>query len=332
MRLGVLVVCVGGVASLASASDPGVHDRHPIYVGVRACAKCHAGKAAGHQVGLWRASAHSGAYACLWSPQSKKIAELSGIPEEPQESAMCLGCHATGSRVEAWEKEDEFLLEDGVQCETCHGPGSEYANNEVMMDREKAMMAGLRMPRPRDCMMCHNVKGSHVAVLSAPQLDVAMGMKKIAHPTPNDGAAATARPENKPASGTRGYVGVMKCAGCHKGPMMGYQFSKWRDSGHAAAYAVLGTPAGYQAAEKAGARGVPQELQECLVCHATGVRKGAAPALPGFDLLDGVQCEACHGPGSDYAVEAVMRDPPAARQAGLLPVTAQDVRTVPRFR
>ena len=40
-------------------------------------------------------------------------------------------------------------------------------------------------------------------------------------------------------------------------------------------------------------------------------------------LDEGVGCEACHGAGSEYAVEAVMRDEPAALQAGLKPVTRE---------
>ena len=171
-------------AGPALTSDPGVPDRHPIYVGAKVCSRCHAGKAAGHQFSRWRASRHAEAYACLWSPVSKRIAELSGIPEEPQKAAMCLGCHATAADAEAWEKEDTFLPEDGVQCETCHGPGSEYATAEIMMDRDKAMMAGLTMADERMCMQCHNVKGSHVAFLSSPVFDVKTAMKRIAHRSP----------------------------------------------------------------------------------------------------------------------------------------------------
>ena len=141
------------VAGVASASDPGVDDRHPVSVGVKVCSKCHAGKAAGSQFSLWRTSEHARAYASLWSPESTKIAELSGIPEEPQKAAMCLGCHATAADAEAWEKEDTFILEDGVQCEKCHGPGSEYMAAEVMMDPERAMMSGLMMPDEKGCML-----------------------------------------------------------------------------------------------------------------------------------------------------------------------------------
>ncbi len=161
-----------------------MHERHPVYVGAKACAACHEGPQAGHQFSIWRASAHAKAYASLWSAEAKEIARLSGIPEEPQRSPLCLGCHATAETAEEWEKEEEFRIEDGVQCERCHGPGSEYMPAEVMRDRKKAMEAGLRMPKDSDCMLCHAERGSHVAVLKRPLLNLESGKREIAHPVP----------------------------------------------------------------------------------------------------------------------------------------------------
>jgi YVTN family beta-propeller protein len=325
------------VTSSAPASDPGVPDRHPVYVGVRTCARCHAGPDAKSRTwtfSKWRTSMHARAYASLWSPGSKKIAELSGIPEEPQEAAMCLGCHATAYDTEDWEKEDTFFLEDGIQCESCHGPGSEYMDRQVMMNRAKAMESGLKMPDERSCMMCHNVKGSHVAILHTPQLDIKKAISMICgrrrNPSempvdpPTGGSNEGSGPSHHAANdGQFKYTGVMGCARCHKGPMMGYQFSKWRLSRHARAYAVLGTRAGYEMASRAGHPGDPQGNPKCLSCHTTGGGESASSFLPDFDRADGVQCEGCHGPGSEYWPEAIMRDGRAARQAGLKPVTEE---------
>ncbi|UCF33261.1 MAG: beta-propeller fold lactonase family protein [Phycisphaerales bacterium] len=322
-------ICIASLWLLAaapvSASGPGVSDRHPVYVGVKVCTQCHAGKAAGHQFSLWRASPHAKGYASLWSPEAKKIAELSGIKEEPQEAAACLGCHATAFDTEAWEKEDTFHLEDGIGCETCHGPGSEYIDLAVMS--ENPMEHGLIMPDKRLCMICHNVKGSHVAILASPVFDYEKALATIAHPATN-GARMTPTPlpsaNSKTASpGKFKYTGVMACAACHKGPMMGHQFSKWRMGKHARAYAVLGTSAGYEIAAKEGVKGDPQESAKCLKCHSTGAGHAAADFTDGFDVGDGVSCEACHGPGSEYSLEAIMRDPRAAREAGLQEVNRQ---------
>ena len=259
LRWSLVIVAVAGLGALAWGGGPGVKDRHPVYVGARVCTECHTGPRRGHQFSLWRTSAHARAYASLWSPVAKKITELSGIPEEPQEAAMCLGCHATAYDAEAWEKEDTFFLEDGVQCELCHGPGSEYMAKDIMMNPSKAMMNGLMMPDETGCMRCHNVKGSHVAYLGSANFDAMQAKKMIAHPVPErTGAAApqedvSAKAVGDPGGGSYKYAGVMGCARCHRGPMMGYQFSKWRLSGHARAYAGRSTTKGRACIRAAGA-------------------------------------------------------------------------------
>lgn len=324
----ILALAAGVVlATAAWAAESGVKEKHPVFVGARACAKCHEGPAAGNQFSLWRASRHAQAYAALWSPQAKEIARLSGILEEPQKSPVCLGCHATASDTEAWEKEDTFVFEDGVQCERCHGPGSEYMAEVVMRNRAEAMANGLKLAAERDCMACHAPKGSHVAVLKTPVLDVKAGMARIAHPVPKrTGTPATpAATQPVPTTAPEGtsklkYTGVMACAACHEGPAMGYQFSRWRVSGHARAYAVLGTPAGRDIASAEGMKGDPQTSPDCLRCHTTGAGHAPTSFLPAFDRAEGVQCEGCHGPGSEYSPEAVMRDKRAAKEAGLLQV------------
>ncbi|MHC4435566.1 MAG: multiheme c-type cytochrome, partial [Planctomycetota bacterium] len=174
----VVVAAVWSVCVRAQEAD----QRHPVYVGAKVCATCHQGKGMGHQFSRWLLSKHARAFAVLANPQAKRIAELSGIPQEPQESATCLGCHATGAHAEDWEKDETFSTLDGVQCERCHGPGSEYIDADVMTDRQAATKAGLIVPTVRDCMGCHQVKGSHVAVHNLPALDIEQAMSEIAHP------------------------------------------------------------------------------------------------------------------------------------------------------
>ncbi|MCP5110599.1 MAG: hypothetical protein GY953_07165, partial [bacterium] len=93
----------------------------PVYVGARVCGSCHAGPGMGYQFSLWLQSKHSQAYAVLAMPESKEIARLSGIREEPEESFTCLGCHSSGAQAEEWQKDESFVIEHGVQCESCHG-------------------------------------------------------------------------------------------------------------------------------------------------------------------------------------------------------------------
>jgi YVTN family beta-propeller protein len=89
----------------------------------------------------------------------------------------------------------------------------------------------------------------------------------------------------------------------------------------------LGTEAAGEIARKEGHAGDPQTNPECLRCHTTGGGEAADQFMEGFDPMDGVQCESCHGAGSEYWPEAIMRDPRAARQAGLATVTKQTCLT-----
>lgn len=85
------------------------------------------------------------------------------------------------------------------------------------------------------------------------------------------------------------YIGAAKCKICHK-----LEHTSWEGTGHAKAFDNL--------------KPDEQAKAECLRCHATG----------GKAELPGVQCEACHGPGSEYKSMTVMKDRPAAVAAGLL--------------
>jgi len=304
-------------------------EKHPVYVGARVCAECHAGQGMGNQFSHWLLSEHSEAYASLATPEAREMARLSGIPGDPQETQACLGCHATASDAEQWEKDSTFLIEDGVQCERCHGPGSEYMPAEVMRDREASMKAGLRFPATPDCILCHYEKGSHVAIHHQPQVDVERGREIIAHPTPESARMGSLpQPRRGADSDNPGpkYVGVKVCAECHRGATMGYQFSRWRLGVHSEAWAVLATPAAAEIAREAGVDGAPEESPECMKCHTTGGDDDHG-FLESYSVADGVGCEACHGPGSEYVAEAIMRDPRAAADAGLKPVTRETCLT-----
>ncbi|MFV2066550.1 MAG: multiheme c-type cytochrome [Pirellulales bacterium] len=295
----------------------------PVYVGHKMCAECHQGAEMGHQQCLWLISDHARSYAALSRPEAKEIARLSGIPEEPQQSLVCLGCHATGAEVEAWERDDTFFMHDGVQCEKCHGPGSEYMDESVMTDREAAVAAGLRMPTKKDCMGCHAEKGSHVAVLNSPPFDIEQAWKAIEHPTPDDWDYLEAHLFPKPNRTAPKYTGVEACAPCHGGTEMGYQYSKWQAGPHARAYASLGTPQAKTIARDRGVAEDPLTSQACLKCHATAYHEPAGGTLPSYSVYEGVGCESCHGAGSEYSPESIMKDEQASLRAGLKPVTQE---------
>lgn len=125
------------------------------YVGVDMCKLCHKQKELGNQYDKWTSTAHSKAFYVLESPAAREIAASLGI-DNPQQSGKCLRCHAScyGFTEECVSK--DLRVEDGVQCESCHGPGEEYMYLEVMEDLKEAVAAGLVMPTEDTCRKCHN--------------------------------------------------------------------------------------------------------------------------------------------------------------------------------
>ncbi len=132
------------------------------YVGVKTCTPCHKTEKQGKAQPIWLASEHAKAFATLKTPEAQKVAEKAGVKGAASEAQQCLKCHVTAAGVPAADLKPTFVKEDGVQCETCHGPGSDYKAMSVMKDKAKAVAAGLTLPSVSDgsaeklCKTCHN--------------------------------------------------------------------------------------------------------------------------------------------------------------------------------
>ena len=108
----------------------------------------------------YRESQHAKAYETLNTEAADKISqELYG--KKAIEAEECLVCHTSGYNVDASLIGKKFKIEEGVQCETCHGPGSDYKSLKIMKDREKSVANGLRVFKSEEeiekfCITCHN--------------------------------------------------------------------------------------------------------------------------------------------------------------------------------
>ena len=211
-----VMLWLGAAVGLSAAE--GADGKHPVYIGAEGCARCH-GAGAGCQYGRWRITPHARAYTVLAAPESWAIAEISGVTGDPQKSRICLGCHVTSADAEDWERTETFKLEAGIQCETCHGPGSEYAEADVMRDRVKALARGLVLPdKTNSCWVCHRPKGSHEAILKWRPFDLAKAWADVAHPI------VRAKSETEARSGANSRE--KNCRGCHdqaRGYVFDYQ-------------------------------------------------------------------------------------------------------------
>ncbi len=126
-------------------------------VGTKSCAMCHKKADSGDQFGKWQASPHAKAYEMLASPESKATGAKVGV-DDPQKSGKCLKCHSTAYNLTEEVKADttKVPVEDGVSCESCHGPGKNYKSKTIMEDRKKCIEAGMIYPATTSCVQCHN--------------------------------------------------------------------------------------------------------------------------------------------------------------------------------
>jgi cytochrome c peroxidase len=133
------------------------------FIGVKKCGMCHKKEKDGSQLKIWEESKHAQAYKTLQSEAADKIAAEKGFKTKAVETSECLVCHASGHDVDAKLLDKSFKIEEGVQCETCHGPGSGYKSKKVMESREESVKNGLIVFEndaaiEATCVTCHNEK------------------------------------------------------------------------------------------------------------------------------------------------------------------------------
>lgn len=129
------------------------------YVGVNTCVEpCHKSEAQGDQFEVWENSKHSKAFLELQTNAADSIARSLGYETPAAETKECIKCHTLGIDVDEGELQSSFDLTQGVQCESCHGPGSEYKKLSVMKDSAEAVNKGLIIHTEKEkwCITCHN--------------------------------------------------------------------------------------------------------------------------------------------------------------------------------
>ncbi|MBD3224452.1 MAG: cytochrome C554 [Caldithrix sp.] len=133
------------------------NEKEFLYVGVDKCKICHMSSKIGKQYPIWKEGPHANALESLSSEKSMKFAKENGI-EDPTKADQCLNCHATMATVDKnlIDPKGKLSMEEGVSCESCHGPGSEYRKMSIMKDHEKSLANGLVLPTEEVCVTCHN--------------------------------------------------------------------------------------------------------------------------------------------------------------------------------
>lgn len=144
-KLSTWAVVLVGIIGLLAAAGMAQEKAKPTFVGAEKCAKmCHK-----PQYDSWLTTKHAKAFDKLSAEEQKK-------PE-------CVKCHITGALPDATQL-------TGIQCEACHGAGSEYKKPTIMAkakwaadpagQMKLAQAAGLVVPDEKVCVTCHTKEGN----------------------------------------------------------------------------------------------------------------------------------------------------------------------------
>lgn len=138
----------------------------PAFAGADSCKRCHF-----KQFRSWKKSAFAKAYTHLQPGEAAEAKTAAGLDPATDftQDAKCLQCHVTaygkegghpevGAEWSAEEQERAKILQ-GVQCESCHGPGSEYgpykAEHEDYKRADLVELGAVIPVTAESCAPCH---------------------------------------------------------------------------------------------------------------------------------------------------------------------------------
>ena len=141
----------------------------PKYTGPGSCASpsCHGGvqvrtetSVQQNEYSTWVVQdKHAHAFAVLSNPVATRMARILKI-DKADTSPKCLACHALS--VPEAERARTFDSTDGVSCESCHGPASNWLGSHTTKGwtHESSVAAGMRdlrdpLRRSENCLACH---------------------------------------------------------------------------------------------------------------------------------------------------------------------------------
>jgi hypothetical protein len=172
MRTGLLLLAVCPVLTFAQTAEP------PKYTGPGSCASpsCHGGVreispevsrqqnlyyVQQNEYSIWVVKdKHARAFSVLSNDVAKRISRLMDL-KQPDQEPRCLGCHSLNPP-EAERARTFGDLTDGVSCESCHGPASNWLGKHTEKDfkHEQSVAVGMKdlrdtAKRTENCLRCH---------------------------------------------------------------------------------------------------------------------------------------------------------------------------------
>jgi len=231
------------------------------YSGDTSCQICHE-----EEHNQWKLTQHSNAFHSL-------------IRKGKEDDDKCVSCHVTGHNKQGGynlENKKQSKYFKNVQCEACHGPGHESCSAFTNTKPKKKKLSEWKAV----CLVCHTKKESLNFKFSG-------RFKKVIHSNAPDLSsmtrderlqlARTLKEQQTVFDSPAEYMGKDSCVECHE-----KEFKHWQTTKHAQAHKS-------ERAKKSEA--------EKVFRYNTG-----PDSLEGYakNGLEGVQCEACHGPGERH--------------------------------
>ncbi len=215
-----------------------------------------------------------------WSLTRHSDAFKSLVRKGKEDDLKCVPCHVTGFgrkggySLKISNKRARYLK--GIQCEACHGAGNESCS---AFNKDKPVKKTAE-DWENFCRHCHTQKQSLNFVF-------AKRFPKVVHSNAPDLSAMNReerlkfvrkyREKQNVFDNTARYVGAEACKECHR-----QEYDHWKKTAHA----------GVHKTSRAGSVSPETEFR-----YNTGVNSAGGYPEPG---REGVQCEACHGPGERH--------------------------------
>jgi hypothetical protein len=164
----------------------------PRYLGAASCSSssCHGGAGEQHnQFIVWsQRDFHQHASLILTNARSARVAENLGI-NNAAVSTRCTVCHSPLTTISPTRLFDKNYRDNGVSCESCHGPAEAWLRSHTRRDYTYAMRvsAGMRdlrnwYVRANACVACHQTVDTDVVDSGHPRLVFELSTQTKAQP------------------------------------------------------------------------------------------------------------------------------------------------------
>jgi hypothetical protein len=132
---------------------------------------------------------HVRAFAILLTPRSKAITDALAHPVDPAVNDRCTVCHSPVATLPPGRLVTKTRADEGVSCESCHGPASGWLRSHTRKDYTYAQRVASGMNDLRDvygransCVACHENLAPDIASAGHPELIFELDSQTVSEP------------------------------------------------------------------------------------------------------------------------------------------------------